>query len=1163
MFRTGLIFLIVAFSLIMGGFETSFAQELSNLRRKTIHFSAGDTLQIDTLSIIPGSWNAMLISGESIPDPSWLEIDYPKSKLIFNQPLDLPSPDSIMVIYRVFPIYFSKPVFNRERSVIEQSHSGLYNPYSYSQPGEQESFFKTEGLNKNGNISRGISFGNNQDVVVNSSFNLQLSGKLSDDVEILAAITDNNIPVQPDGNTQQIQDFDKVFIKLSKNKTSLIAGDFELNRPKSHFMNYFKKAQGGLFTTEYAVSKDLKKVMNTTFGGAISKGKYARNVFNGIEANQGPYRLTGSENETFIIVLSNTEKVFIDGVELKRGENYDYVIDYNTAEIIFMPKVPITKDKRIVVEFQYSDKNYSRTMLILNQKYRDEKLKLNANIYSEQDNKNQPLVQDLGDEEKKILAAAGDSIFAAVVPNIDSVSFNSSEVLYRKVDSLGFTVYVYSIDSTQAFFRLGFSYIGPGRGNYIPESTSANGRVFKWVAPINGVPQGTYEPVIQLISPKRQRMITVGGEYEVDQNNKVKFETAYTNSDINLFSSLDKANDDGYSFAGGYNNVFKLNHDSLRTINLLSSIEFEHLSKNFVPIEVYRSVEFNRDWNLNTSSYSGEENLGALTLALENKGTYNLAYTLKTFQKGSDYKGLMNLIKANVNKGNIRFATNASYLVSEAPDVNTNFVRSLTDLSRKFGRIRIGFIYDQEHNEISDPTTDSLNLSSYAYDKGQIYIASEDTSKLKYRLDAGRRYDRKITLDKLKEVTVADEASGTIEWIPNRKNTLRITSSYRNLSVSDTILTAIQPEQTFLSRLEYNTILLKGMVSSQTTYEVGTGQELKREYAFVEVAPGTGTHTYGGDYNNNGVKDLDEFEISAFSDQADFIKVFLPTNEYVKSRNNLFGQVLNINPVAFLKQSSAINKLINRFSNTTSYRIDNKTLDEDFSKSLNPFENRIQDSTLLATNSSFRNTLAFNRSNTKFGIDFTILNNRNKSLLTNGFESRQLKNNIFNSRWNLTKLYTLQLKNEFGQKSNRSEFFSTRDYVIDFVEFEPKFSIQPGITFRITVKYDYLLKQNAIGDIGEESVQNTGGIELKYSSVKKGIMSARFNIIKIDYNADSNTPIAYEMLDGLNKGTNFTWGLSFQRNIGNNIQVNLNYDGRKSEGISPVHIGSVQARAYF
>ncbi|MBL0104954.1 MAG: hypothetical protein IPP51_15050 [Bacteroidetes bacterium] len=243
---------------------------------------------------------------------------------------------------------------------------------------------------------------------MNSSLNLQLAGKLSDNLELLAAITDENIPVQPDGNTQQLQDFDKVFIQISDPHNRLIAGDFELKRPNGYFMNYYKKAQGAAINSEFSLtpySKDsLKRIMRIGAGLAVSKGKFARQTLNAIEGNQGPYRLFGNNGESFIIILAGTEKIYYNGMLLERGNQNDYIIDYNTAELTFTAKRIITKDSRIVAEFEYSDKNYARSIIVANTEYESPKLKARINVYTEQDSKNQPLNIELDSTRQAIMA---------------------------------------------------------------------------------------------------------------------------------------------------------------------------------------------------------------------------------------------------------------------------------------------------------------------------------------------------------------------------------------------------------------------------------------------------------------------------------------------------------------------------------------------------------------------------------------------------------------------------------------------------------------------------------------------------------------------------------------------------------------------------------------
>lgn len=1123
--------------------------QTSNLRMKTIK-NNGEIIQLDSLSIYPNSFKAKC--GEKTLKFGEYNLDYAASTLQLYVECD-----AIEVEYRVLPMDLSQVYAKRDTSIVYAKEKGFRERFLIGTTNTNADVFGGVGLNKSGSISRGITFGNNQDLGVNSSLNLELSGQIAPNLKLLASVTDDNLPIQAEGNTNTLQEFDKVFIQIYNDRFKLIAGDFWLEKPEGYFLKYKKRAQG--LTVNYRWTKDTLKVWNTQLSGALSKGKFQRQIIQGVEGNQGPYRLRGAENEPHIIVLSGTERVYIDGKLKERGQEFDYVINYNTSEVTFTSRNQITKDSRIVVEFQYSDQNYARSLIQTSTTYASKKMKFWFNVYSEQDAKNQSLQQDLSPAQKQLLASIGDDISMARISSVDSIGFISNQNLYKMIDSLGIdSVLVYSVSPDSAFFSATFEYVGPGNGDYVFSNFNALGKVYKWVQPIAGVSQGDYQPSRVIITPKQRQMITSGVSINLTKFINLETELAYTKNDINTFSKLDRRDDRSFGGRAKLTGNIPLSKDSLQRWTLKTALDVETRDRYFNPIEQYRAVEFDRDWNTRNQGYEGNQLSTILSTNFINKKFGNLNLEGQQFLIGSDYQGLRGAFDGRWNQKGFNAVWDFSYLSSQAVDKN-EFIRHRADVSQKIGPLRIGYKDDHEINKFQ---SDILNTNSYQFFDYQFYVANGDTSKNEYRIFYRERYDQRSDSTRLKGAAKATSVGGEVRFNSWKDQKLNIITSYRELKIKDSILLPQAPENTLLGRIEHELTVLKGALTLNTFYEIGSGLELKREFLYIEVNAGQGIYTWN-DYNNDGIKDLNEFEISQFVDQAKYIRVFTPSNEYVKTYSNEYNQSIYWRPERIWASKKGILKFLSRFSDQARGRINRKTSVFDGANTFNPFATGINDTSLISTTSNLRNTLFFNRTSSIFGADYSYQDVRTKSLLASGFDSRSDIYHEVSLRWNIKRKFTIKLSGKKGDKESSADYTTGRNYQLAYYFIEPSFIYQPNTVFRITLDGRASEKKNAEVLGGERSTVYELGTTFKFNQAQKGSLQGGIKMVNITYTGIQNSTLGFEMLEGLKPGQNYTWNLGYQRSISKNLQLSIQYNGRKSENTKFIHAGGMEVRAFF
>ena len=1236
----------------------------STLRCRFLRLAPGrDTTSFslaDTLTIVPASVAA---DGRAVSyDPAT-----DRYQLIRPAPRDSSGaarPDSVRLCYRVLPL---RLLAARARDPRRRMDSLEFRErrLGFQDFSQKEQILSTPGINKTGNLARGISLGNTQNVFVNSALNLQLEGQLTENIQLTAAISDQNVPFQPEGNTQQLQQFDRIYITLIGPQGSLTAGDVVLRGKPDYFLRYYKNIQGaaleanfgppglglgsGAFTppaagavvgnpgnigssngpggvpgraqelpggagglnpavppgsldnggpgsrppaaaasaaaaevaTEITTAgrdrrgRDLRS--STALAGGVAKGKFASIDIAPIENVQGPYRLRGPNGEQFIIVLANSERVYLDGRLQIRGFDNDYVIDYNLAEVTFSPRHLITRNSRLRLEFEYSDLNYARSLVSLSHYQQVGKLRARGNFYQEADNPDNAPNLTLTDTLRARLRRAG-NVGAAPVPGADSVAYDRAQVLYRRDPATGRFARAVGRDTLGGVYAVRFTDVGLGQGEYALSTAagqiSANGRVYEFVGP----GRGRFAPVRLLPTPLRKQMLAGGLSYELDETATVFVDVARSRLERNRFSP---AADQGAALRLGYAVQNRRLPGRLGEAGLLkdyrlrSTLDYEHTQAGFAPIDRYRDVEFDRNWSAQstvTGTNVGEvpksDNIFNLSLGLVRDADNAINYRLSRRYRPGEVRGLQHWLDAAQKVGDVELRGSLFVLSAEAGSRRSAWARGEGTVRFVRGALVPGYAYRFDKNKVARPDGAELTSANY-FDEHNIFVMSRDSAKLNYRLDYSRRQDQapNEARTSIERRAQAQTWQGNLATRLGKTQDLRVLATYRDLRAASADSAR---RRTVLGKIDYNAGLLQNQIRSELSYSIGTGRELKRDFSFVAVPAGQGTHFFR-DGNADGQQGKDEF-FEAQTADAQFrthIKVFLPTQDYITAFTNRLSYRLTVNAPRAWREAGGWRAGAARLSSISALTLDRRTTDPGLGARLNPFGSATDDAQTLGTNRLLRNTLYYNRSNPIFGAELTWQQAKLKTLVVQGFDTRDISTQSLLVRRTLAQSFTGRLLLARNVRAAASTYLSQRNFQLLLYDAQPEISYQPTPALRLTGTYLRQQKRNTLPNPdrpAEEPARGSFdelGLETRLSQVNKRTVTAAVRGTRVVFQGDPASVAGIELLNALRPGANYTWNLNLEQSLSNGLNFTMAYDGRKASGLTTVHTGRMQVAVLF
>jgi len=1083
--------------------------------------------------------------------------------------------DSLRIHYRRKPVDLKRSYVLFERDTLSQTSVsdsiGKRNQTVRMQRVKFENPFADiqSNLLTSGSIMRGVEIGTNRDLTLNSGLNLELSGQLTDNLEVVAALTDEATPIQPEGNTQTLEEVDKVFVRFKSPYVEGTVGDFNLHYQDSEFGRLSRKLQGITLLGQYK---------QNYLGGTVAttRGFFNRIQFIGQEGNQGPYQLTGRNGEREIIVLAGTERVWINGEQLARGETNDYIIEYGNGQIIFTNNRLITSESRIEIDYEYfpADQKYNRNVYsgAFGTSISNDKLNFDALYFREADDPDQAIEQSgiIDEDEEELLREAGDDPLKAVTSG--AVEVGPGRGAYVKIDTV-------INENPFSYYR----YVGTNQGNYrVSFSFTRNGDYRKdrlGVYTFVGVGQGNYLPVEFIPLPSSHDMIDTRLQWQPYKYYQIKAEYSLTRLDRNMLSPMDDGDNGGsaLSVQTGLDDV-PLDFDWLNMGFLSMNLEGRYVQDTYNSVDRLNRPDYQRYWNvLQNAQNQNEETSVQFNSIYKPSKTLNINFNAGLLDKinfnSERYSGTLNYDDPRFARASTKYE-----YISSAYTLNNNtnnWTRYSATLGRDIWKFAPELLYEAEQRKNQSPAT----ITGFEFEDIGARINLIRMHHVTGSLQFNRRFDRLYDYENPgKLVPQADTETGSL--ILNLQNlnetsaSLRIvrrnkdyTSRFENIRVDTVRLnyvdvtyqdTVWQDRTTNLAELNLAHTRWKKALNFSMQYKVSTEQTALKEKVYLDVGTGRGNLIFD--------EDLQEYVPDP---DGNYLLFIVPSGRLEPITNLESAFRVRIDPDRYWRRDqTGFKNLLSKINSETYFRVDEETQEPDIASIYLMNLSKFQGNQTVRGNMLFNQDLYFLRDNRRlsFRYRFRYSDARfNQYLDPNENEDRNLREHGFRTDWRISADVKSQteLQTKFNQKINNASPLRNRD--VRGYYLNEKISYRPFTNWEFGLESQYGSESNRVVLYPLDLWYGALRGRVSYSLPGKGRISANYLFQTVNVTSNPlNKVVPYEMAEGKKEGNSHSWDLRIEYTVAKNVVFSFFYNGRRDANFTDtIHTGQAEIRAYF